>query len=54
MVKFMVGKKSDLPEGKMTHITAGGKEILVANVEGAYYAIGNICITQAQNYMKVN
>lgn len=43
MVKFMVGKKSDLPEGKMTHITAGGKEILVANVEGAYYAIGNIC-----------
>lgn len=43
MVKFMVGKKSDLPEGKMTHITAGGKEILVANVEGVYYAIGNIC-----------
>lgn len=43
MVKFMVGKKSELGEGKMIHITAGGKEILVANVKGIYYAIGNTC-----------
>ena len=39
----MVGKASDVGEGKMTHVTAGGKEILIANVGGQYYAIGNTC-----------
>jgi nitrite reductase/ring-hydroxylating ferredoxin subunit len=39
----MVGRASDIGEGKMTHVTAGGKEVLVANVEGNYYAISNIC-----------
>ena len=43
MAKVIVGKTSDIPEGKMTHITAGGKEILVANVNGRYYATSNIC-----------
>ena len=43
MAKVMVGKKSDIDKGKITHVTAGGKEILVANVEGSYYATGNIC-----------
>jgi nitrite reductase/ring-hydroxylating ferredoxin subunit len=43
MAKVMVGKASDIGEGKMSHVTAGGKEILVANVEGNYYAISNIC-----------
>jgi nitrite reductase/ring-hydroxylating ferredoxin subunit len=43
MAKIMVGKTSDVGEGKMTNVTAGGKEILIANVEGQYYAIGNIC-----------
>ena len=43
MAKVIVGKTSDIPEGKMTNITAGGKEILVANVNGRYYATGNIC-----------
>ncbi len=43
MAKIIVGKTSDIPEGKMTHITAGGKEILVANVKGRYYATSNIC-----------
>ncbi|MFL6474134.1 MAG: Rieske (2Fe-2S) protein, partial [Nitrososphaera sp.] len=39
----MVGKASDIGEGKMTHITAGGKEILIANIKGQYYATGNTC-----------
>ena len=43
MAKVIVGKTSDIPEGKMSHATAGGKEILVANVQGSYYAINDIC-----------
>ena len=43
MAKVVVGKASDIPEGKLTHVTAGGKEVLVANVGGSYYAIGDIC-----------
>ncbi len=43
MAKVLVGKTSELGEGKMTRITAGGKEVLVANVGGTYYATSNIC-----------
>ena len=43
MAKVMVGKASDIGEGRMTHVTAGGKEILIANVGGIYHATGNIC-----------
>ena len=43
MAKVMVGKTSDIGEGKMTHLTVGGKEILIANVGGQYYATGNTC-----------
>ena len=41
MAKVMVGKASDIGEGKLTHVTAGGKEVLVANVGGNFYATGN-------------
>ena len=43
MARIMVGKVSEIGEGKMTHVTAAGKEILVANVGGTYYATGNTC-----------
>jgi nitrite reductase/ring-hydroxylating ferredoxin subunit len=43
MAKVLVGKASDLGDGKIIHVTAGGKEILVANVSGTYYATSNIC-----------
>jgi nitrite reductase/ring-hydroxylating ferredoxin subunit len=43
MAKTIIGKTTDIPQGKMSHVTAGGKEILVANVDGSYYAINNIC-----------
>ena len=43
MAKIIVGKTSDITEGKLTHVTAAGKEILVANVGGNYYAMNNIC-----------
>jgi 3-phenylpropionate/trans-cinnamate dioxygenase ferredoxin component len=38
-----VAETSALPAGKMMKVTAGGKEILLANVGGSYYAIANKC-----------
>ena len=43
MAKVLVGKADEIGEGKMTHVTAGGKEVFVANVGGSYYAMSNIC-----------
>jgi 3-phenylpropionate/trans-cinnamate dioxygenase ferredoxin subunit len=43
MAKVVVGKAEEIGEGKMTHVTAGGKEVFVANVGGNYYAMSNIC-----------
>jgi nitrite reductase/ring-hydroxylating ferredoxin subunit len=43
MAKVAAGKASEIPNGKMVGVQAGGKEILVANVDGKYYAMGNIC-----------
>jgi 3-phenylpropionate/trans-cinnamate dioxygenase ferredoxin subunit len=38
-----VADTSALSTGKMMVVTAGGKEILLANVDGSYYAIANKC-----------
>lgn len=46
MTKVSVGKASEIPEGKMTHVTAGEKDILIANVKGKYYATSNTCTHQ--------
>ena len=43
MAKVVVGKTSDIEEGKLVHITAGGKELVVTKLEGNYYAIDDIC-----------
>ena len=43
MAKVMDGQASDVAEGKMAHLTVGGKEILIANVKGQFYAIDNVC-----------
>lgn len=43
MTKFLVGSSSDLQYGRLTSITAGGKEIVVGNVDGNYFAMDNIC-----------
>lgn len=43
MARVVVGKASEIEPGKMVNVTAGGKELLVANVDGKYYATGNIC-----------
>ncbi|MFZ1876431.1 MAG: Rieske 2Fe-2S domain-containing protein [Nitrososphaeraceae archaeon] len=41
--RVLVGKRSDIQEGKFTSVTVGGKEILIANIQGSYFATGNIC-----------
>jgi 3-phenylpropionate/trans-cinnamate dioxygenase ferredoxin component len=43
MTKFLIDKTSNLTEGKLKNITLGGKEILVINQGGRYFAIRNIC-----------
>ncbi|MGI0082692.1 MAG: Rieske (2Fe-2S) protein [Nitrosopumilaceae archaeon] len=43
MGKIIVGKVSDIPPGKMQKVTADGKEILVTNMDGNYYAMDDTC-----------
>jgi len=38
-----VAETTEVPPGNMKKVTVDGKEILAANVEGTYYAIGNKC-----------
>ncbi len=49
MGKIVVGKKADIPAGKMMHVEAGGKAIVVANVEGNFYAMSDICTHAGAN-----
>jgi nitrite reductase/ring-hydroxylating ferredoxin subunit len=44
MARFFVGKASDIPHGKISHMMIDKKkDILVVNVAGNYYAVCNIC-----------
>jgi len=38
-----VAVQAEIPVGKIKAVKAGDKEILIANVEGKYYAIENKC-----------
>lgn len=38
-----VADRADLPANKMMIVVVGGKEVLLANVDGSYYAIANKC-----------
>ena len=40
---FKVASTKDLGPGKMKGVEAGGKPILVVNLAGEYYALGNVC-----------
>ncbi|MGI0075976.1 MAG: Rieske (2Fe-2S) protein [Nitrosopumilaceae archaeon] len=39
----MAGKTSDIPPGKMLKVSSNGKDILVANVDGNYFAMDDLC-----------
>jgi Rieske Fe-S protein len=38
-----VAKVEEIPVGKMKGFTVAGKEILVVNYQGNFYAIGKVC-----------
>ncbi len=38
-----VAETAEVPPGKMKKVTVDGEEILIANVEGKYHAIGSKC-----------
>jgi nitrite reductase/ring-hydroxylating ferredoxin subunit len=40
---FHAADKSEVTLGKMKKVTLNGKEILILNVNGNYYAVGNEC-----------
>ena len=45
-MEIEIASTKDLMPGQMTGIDKEGKSILLANVNGVYYAIGNICTHQ--------
>ena len=47
-----VAKVNEVPVGKMKGVTVEGKEILVVNYEGKYYAIGKTCTHQRGDLSK--
>ena len=42
-MEVKVALKTDLPTGKMVGIENSGQKMVIANVNGKYYAVGNIC-----------
>ena len=43
MTFLKVAKTRDIPVGKMKHVEVDGIEILIANVEGCFFAVGDGC-----------
>lgn len=43
MGRAVIGGKSDFPPGKMQMISVEGKDVLVLNLDGSYYAIDDTC-----------
>jgi glycine betaine catabolism B len=41
-----VASTSDIPPGIMRKVTLDGRDVLLANVDGKYYAIGGVCTHQ--------
>ncbi len=46
MGKILAGKTSEIPPGKIVKVEAEGKVILVANVDGNYFAMDDVCTHQ--------
>jgi nitrite reductase/ring-hydroxylating ferredoxin subunit len=38
-----VAKVNELPEGKMKHVEVNGREVLISNVSGKFYALSDRC-----------
>lgn len=43
-VEFVrVASTDEVPPGVMRKVSVGGADVVLANIDGAYYAIGNVC-----------
>ncbi|MGD6806955.1 MAG: Rieske (2Fe-2S) protein [Candidatus Bathyarchaeia archaeon] len=49
MVFEKVAQTQEIQAGQMKAVKLGNKEVLIANINGAYYAIGNTCTHQGGN-----
>ena len=38
-----VASTNEIAEGRMKKVTVGNQQVLVVNLKGKYYAIGNVC-----------
>ena len=43
MSKILAGKTADIPPGKLHKISLDGKDILVVNLDGNYFAMDDTC-----------
>jgi len=43
MGKIIAGKVSDIPPGKMVKISVDGKDIMVSNIDGDFFAMDDSC-----------
>jgi len=43
MGKIITGKVSEIPPGKMIKISVDGKEIMIANIDGDFFAMDDSC-----------
>lgn len=43
MGKIIAGKVSEIPSGKMIKMSIDGKEILISNIDGNFYAVDDAC-----------
>ncbi|MEO9365479.1 MULTISPECIES: Rieske (2Fe-2S) protein [Candidatus Nitrosocaldus] len=43
MGRVLACRRDELPNGKMKYLQIDGNDILLANVDGAYYAVSDIC-----------
>lgn len=52
MALVKVAEISEIPSGQMKAVKLADKEVLIANVNGVIYAIGNICTHQGVELSK--
>lgn len=42
-MEIQIASTKDIAKGNMIAVEKNGKDLLIANVDGTYYAIGNVC-----------
>ncbi|MCW4029606.1 MAG: non-heme iron oxygenase ferredoxin subunit [Candidatus Bathyarchaeota archaeon] len=52
MVFEQAAQTQDIPAGQMKAVKIGTQEVLIANINGAFYAVSNVCTHQGGNLSK--